>query len=63
MTCFNDLRPKGRLTKLGKEDVPLIVDIKKAQFTGHKDIGQNSHDKEETNKTTSATVLKSLSNG
>lgn len=39
MTCFNDLRPKGRLTKLGMKDVPVIADIKNAALTGHKDIG------------------------
>lgn len=60
MTSFNNLRPKGRLTKLGKKDVPLRVDTK---FTGHKDTGQNFHDKEETNKSSSATVLKPLPSG
>lgn len=39
MTCFNDLRPRGRLTKLRMKDVPVIVDTKNAAFTGHKDIG------------------------
>lgn len=29
------------------------------EFTGHKDIWQNSQDKEEANKTNSANVLKS----
>lgn len=42
-------------------DMPLMVDTKNAQFTGHKDIGQNfQNDKDETNKASSATVLKSL---
>lgn len=60
MTYFNDLTPKDRLTKLRKKDVPLMVEVKK--FTGHKDTGQNS-DKEETNKASSATVLKPLQMG
>lgn len=28
----------GKLTKLGKKDVPMIVDTKNAEFTGHKAI-------------------------
>lgn len=40
-----------------------MVDTEFAEFTGHKDIGLNFHDKEETNKASSATVLKSLQSG
>lgn len=42
---------------------PLTVDTNNAQFTGHKDIGQNFYDKEEANKSSSSTVLKSLPSG
>lgn len=59
LTCFSDLRPRGRLRKLGEKHVLLIVGTKNARFRGHKDIWQKSQDKEETNKTNSATVLKS----
>lgn len=54
MTCFNYLRLRGRLTKLGKEDVPLTADTKNAEFTAHKDILQNSQNKEDTSKANSA---------
>lgn len=50
MTCFSGLRPRGRLAKLGERDVLLIVGAKNTEFMGHKDIWQNSQDKEETNK-------------
>lgn len=40
-----------------------MVDTNNAEFTGHKDIGQNFHDKEETNKSGSSAVLKSLPSG
>lgn len=49
-----------RLPKLGKKDVPLIVHTKKAEFTGHRDTWQNPQDKDEINKTTTATVLNQL---
>lgn len=32
----------GKLTKLGEKDVPVMVDTKNAEFTGHKAIWQNS---------------------
>ncbi|RMC01536.1 hypothetical protein DUI87_21977 [Hirundo rustica rustica] len=57
--CFSDLSPNGRLTKLGEKDVQLIVDTNTPEFLGHKNIWQNSQDKEETNKANSAVVLKS----
>lgn len=63
MTCFYHLRFGGSLTKLGKEDVPLIADTKNAEFTAHKDILQHSHDKEATNKANSAPGLKSVPTG
>lgn len=59
----HDLRARGRLTKLGKKDVPLIMDAKNAEFAGHKDIWQDSKDNEETNKAKSAIVLKSAPSG
>lgn len=62
MVCFSDLRPGGErvvFKKLWKKDVLLIVGKKNAEFTDHRDIWQSSHDKEETNKANSATVLKS----
>lgn len=57
--CFNALRCRGRLTKLGKKDVTLIADIQNAEFTDNKDTCQNPQDKEESNKANSAIVLKS----
>lgn len=47
--CFNALRCRGRLTKLGKKDVTLIADIENAEFTDN-DTCQNPQDKEESNK-------------
>lgn len=46
-----DLNHIEMLAKFGE-------DTKNAEFTGHRDIWQNSQDKEETNKDNSATVLK-----
>lgn len=37
-----------------------VEDTKKAEFTSHEDIRQNSQGKEEANKTNSATVLGQL---
>lgn len=48
--CFSGLRSRGRLAKLRERDVLLIVGTKNTEFTGHKDICQNSQDKDETNK-------------
>lgn len=39
------------------------MDTKYAEFTVHKDIWQNSQDKKETNKASSATVLESAPTG
>lgn len=58
--CLNDLRPRGRLTKLGEKYVPLLVDTKNAELVGHKDIWQNTQDKGEAIKANSATELKSV---
>lgn len=45
-THVSDLRSKGeRLAKLGEKDVLLIVGTKDTEFTGPKDIWQNSQDK------------------
>ena len=59
MSIITDL-PRGRLIKLGKKDVPLRVDTKNSEFTGQKDIWQNSQDKVKTSKNNSATVLNQL---
>lgn len=49
----------GRLTKLEKEDEPLIVGTGNAGFTDLRDICQNSQDEGETHKRNSVIVLKS----
>lgn len=51
---ISDLRRRGNLTKPGEKDVPLRVGTKNAEFTSHRDLGQNSQDKEGSNKANSA---------
>lgn len=51
---IRDLTFRQNLTKLEEKDVPLTMDTKNAEFTGHRDFGQNSQDKEKSNKANSA---------
>lgn len=39
-TVVQVFRPRGKLTKLRKNDMLLIVDTKNAEFRGHKNIRQ-----------------------
>lgn len=44
-TCFSDVTPRVKSTKLEEKDVTPIVGRKNAEFMGHKGIWQNSQDK------------------